>query len=96
MENVQKNESAGSKGKIERVTGLGRRTREEIAKWNPMTALGFQTGGDIRHPQPLFGGYIQNIDLKNVTSISLVVLLGTVIITILFFQTGAKWLRTKP
>ena len=29
----------------ERVTGLGRRTREEIAKWNQMTALRLQTGG---------------------------------------------------
>ena len=29
----------------ERITGLGRRTREEIAKWNQMTALRFQTGG---------------------------------------------------
>ena len=35
--------------KTERVTGLGRRTREEIAKWNQMTALRFQTGEDIRH-----------------------------------------------
>ena len=33
------------KDKTERVTGLGRRTREEIAKWNQMTALRFQTGG---------------------------------------------------
>ena len=34
------------KGKTERVTGLGRRTtREEIAKWNRMTALRFLTGG---------------------------------------------------
>ena len=33
------------KDKIERVTGLGRRTREAIAKWNQMTALRFQTGG---------------------------------------------------
>ena len=32
------------KDKTERVTGLGR-TREEIAKWNQMTALRFQTGG---------------------------------------------------
>ena len=32
--------------KTERVTGLGRRTREEIAKWNQMTALRFQTGGE--------------------------------------------------
>ncbi|WP_293649059.1 hypothetical protein, partial [Thiolapillus sp.] len=29
---------------IDRVTGLGRRTREEIAKCNQMTALRFQTG----------------------------------------------------
>ena len=42
--------------KTERVTGLGRRTREEIAKWNQMTALRFHTGGDIRHPRPPFGG----------------------------------------
>ena len=27
------------KDKTERVTGLGRRTREETAKWNQMTAL---------------------------------------------------------
>ena len=31
--------------KTERITGLGRRTREEIAKWNQMTALRFQMGG---------------------------------------------------
>ena len=31
--------------KTEKVTGLGGRTREEIAKWNQMTALRFQTGG---------------------------------------------------
>ena len=29
----------------ERVTGLGRRTKEEMAKWNQMTALRFLTGG---------------------------------------------------
>ena len=33
------------KAKTERVTGLGTRTREEIAKWNQMTALRLQTGG---------------------------------------------------
>ena len=38
--------------KTERVTGLGRRTREDIAKWNQMTALRLQTGGDIRPPPP--------------------------------------------
>ena len=30
--------------KTGRITGLGRRTREEIATWNQMTALRFQTG----------------------------------------------------
>ena len=34
------------KDKIERVTGLGRRTREEIAKWNQMTALRFPDRGE--------------------------------------------------
>ena len=33
------------KDKTQRVIGLGRRIREEIAKWNQMTALRFQTGG---------------------------------------------------
>ena len=33
------------KDKTERVTELGRRTREGIVKWNQMTALRFQTGG---------------------------------------------------
>ena len=31
--------SRQKKGKSERVTGLGRRTREDIIKWNQMTAL---------------------------------------------------------
>ena len=39
-----------------RVTGLGRRTREEIVKWNQMTPLRFQKGGDVKHPRPPFGG----------------------------------------
>ena len=33
------------KDKTERVTGLGWRKREEIAKWDQMTALRFQTRG---------------------------------------------------
>ena len=33
-----------NKDKTERVTGLGRRTRKEIVKWNQMTALRFQAG----------------------------------------------------
>ena len=55
---VQENGQAGrKKDKTGRVTGLGRRTREEIVKWNQMTALRFQTGeGDIRHPRPPFRG----------------------------------------
>ena len=39
------------KKKTERVTGLGRRTREEIAKWNQITALRFQT--EWRHQTSL-------------------------------------------
>ena len=30
--------------------------QEETEKRNQMTALRFQTGADIRYPQPLFGG----------------------------------------
>ena len=41
----QQAEKKKKKDKTERVTGLGRRTREAIAKWNQMTALRFQTGG---------------------------------------------------
>ena len=43
LEKVKKNGPAGSK--TERVTDPSRRTRKEIAKWNQMTALRFQTGG---------------------------------------------------
>ena len=60
-EKVQQNGPAGrKKDKTERVIGLGRRTRGEIVKWNQMTALRFQTGGerDIRHPPSLFGGHV--------------------------------------
>ena len=32
--------------KTERVTGLGRRTREEIAKWNQMTSLEIPDRGE--------------------------------------------------
>ena len=45
---VQQNGPSGreKKDQTERVLGLGRRTREEIVKWNQMTALRFQTGGE--------------------------------------------------
>ena len=49
-------EQQAEKDKTEKVTGLGRRTREEIVKWNQMTALRFRMGGDIRHPRSSFGG----------------------------------------
>ena len=46
LEKVQENGPAGrNKHKTERVTGLGRRPREEMVKWNQMTVLRFQTGG---------------------------------------------------
>ena len=50
--------SRQKKDKAERVTGLGKRTRKEIVKWNQMTALRFKTGG--RHqisPGSLRWGY---------------------------------------
>ena len=56
--------------KTERVTGLGRRTREEIAKWNQMTALRFQTGG--RHqtsPASLRGQAGEESDEKDIQAI---------------------------
>ena len=51
---MEKSEENGpavkKKDKTEKVRGLGRRTREVIVKWKKMTALRFQTGGDIIHP----------------------------------------------
>ena len=41
--------------KTETVTGLGRKTREEIVKWNQMTASRFQTGERHQTPRPPFG-----------------------------------------
>ena len=53
LEKVQKNRA--ERDKRERVTGLGRRTREEIAQWNQ--ALRFQTqGGHQTSPASLQGG----------------------------------------
>ena len=65
LEKVQKNGPAGRKDKTERVTGLGRRASEEIAKWNQMTALKFQTWG--RHqtsPASLQGECRKKIGFK--------------------------------
>ena len=44
----------------DRVTGLDRRTREEIAKWNQMTALTFQTGGRHQTSPVFFLGVCAN------------------------------------
>ena len=51
--------------KTERVTGLGRRTREEIAKWNQMTALRFQTGGGRHQTSP--ASLRESVKLERVT-----------------------------
>ena len=39
------------KGKTKGATGLARITREQIERWNPMTALSFQTGRRLRTPE---------------------------------------------
>ena len=44
MKKFRRKDQQAEEDKIERVTGLGRRTRKETAKWNQMTALRFQTG----------------------------------------------------
>ena len=41
----RRKDQQAEKDQTERVTGLGRRTGEEIAKWNQVTARRFQTGG---------------------------------------------------
>ena len=38
--------------KTETVTGLGRRKRQRIAKWNQMTALRFKEGKMINEASP--------------------------------------------
>ena len=59
-------EEERKKYKRERVTGLGRRTREEIVKWNQTTALRFDTGGrDQKSPASLRGkngGRLRQLD----------------------------------
>ena len=42
----------------DKVTGQGRRTKEEIVKWNQMTALRFQTGGRHQTSQAFLRGLI--------------------------------------
>ena len=47
---------AGRKDKTERVTGLGRRTREGDSKVESNDSPDIPDRGDIRHPRPPFGG----------------------------------------
>ena len=46
---------AGRKDKTERVTGLGRRTREGDSKVESNDSPDIPDRGDIRHPRPPFG-----------------------------------------
>ena len=64
---AEKKEKKEGKKMRQRVTGLGRRTREEIANWNQMTALRFQTGG--RHqtsPASLQGNQHTASDVRHI------------------------------
>ena len=57
--------------KEERVIGLGKRTREEIVKWNQMTALRFQARG--RHqtsPASLWRQKAEEKSLKHTATIT--------------------------
>ena len=45
LEKVEKQGPAGRERPDRKGKKTSRRTREELAKWNPMTALRFQTGG---------------------------------------------------
>ena len=45
LKKFRRKDQQAEEDKIERVTGLGRRTREDVATWNQMTALRYQTGG---------------------------------------------------
>ena len=72
---VQENGPAGRrKDKTERITGLPRKTREEIVKWNQMTALRFQTGArhqtssvSLRGPLQRSGGCSTIIEDREVS-----------------------------
>ena len=67
LEKVQKNDQQAEKEKTERVIELGRRRREEIAKWNQMTALRFPTGGRQTSLASLWGS--QSVQWKNVVTV---------------------------
>ena len=55
---------AEKKDKTERVTGLGRRTRDELVKWNQMTALRSKRGETSDIPSLPSGG-VKEEDTKH-------------------------------
>ena len=63
LEKFRRIDQQAEKDQTERVLGLGRRTKEEIAKWNQMTALRFQTGGRHQNPWPPFGRFYEPADM---------------------------------
>ena len=80
--------------KTERVTGLGRRTREEIAKWNQMAALSFQRGGRHQTSPASLRGTAKKSPLRNQCPLSLTTKFESWWIRpeLLFYE---SW-RTKP
>ena len=63
----RRKDQQAEKDKTERVTGLGRKTREEIAKWNQMTALRFQTGGRYQTSPASLRGRVLVVTLRRPT-----------------------------
>ena len=62
LKKVQENGQAGRKEiKTEISIGLGRKTREEIVKWNQMTTLRFHTGAETSDFPDLPSG----VDIKH-------------------------------
>ena len=61
LKKFRRKDQQAEKDQIERVTGLVRKTREEIAKWNQMTALRFQTKGRHQTSPASLRGTLQNV-----------------------------------
>ena len=61
----RRKDQQAEKDQIEKVTVLGRRTREEIAKWNQMTALRFQTGGRHQTSPASLRGCVRSSPLRD-------------------------------
>ena len=60
------NKKKGKKNETERATALDRETREEIAKWNQITTLRFQTE---RNTSDILGLPSGHIEQKHVSRI---------------------------